>query len=76
MVLDVLGHIVVDRRGQCQVEETICPTCPRQRQDVRIEFGEGIPVIIFPAYIRVPAEEGRQSICVCVCGLSQKEQAV
>ena len=74
MVLDVLGNIMIDRRRQCQVEETVRLRSSGKRVDVRMEFGEGTLVCVFPADIRVPAEEGRQALCFCVQHLGQRVQ--
>lgn len=69
MVLDVLGNIVVDGGRQRQVEETVRLVSPGQRQDVCVEFGEGIFIGIFPTDVCVPAEEGRQPICLRILHL-------
>lgn len=65
-MLDVLGNIVVDGGWQRQVEETVCLGSSGKRQDVLVEFGEGTLLSVFPADIRVPAEEGFQPLCIFI----------
>lgn len=72
VVLNVLGNIVVDGGWQGQVEEPVSPRASWKRLNVCVEFGERIPIYVFPTDVRVPAEEGRQPVYFCVCHLCQR----
>lgn len=69
VVLDVFSNTVVDGGRQCQVEQTVGIGRPRQRHDVCIELGEGALGCVIPADVRVPAEEGSQTVRFGFCHL-------
>lgn len=71
-MLDVAGDVVVDRWWQSQVEEPVGLLASGQRQDVSVQFGEGALICILPTDVGVPAEEGRQTLCVCVLHLREE----
>lgn len=70
-VLDVLGDLVVNGRGQRQVEEAVCVGSAGQRRDVSVEFAEGTLVVVLPTDVGVPLEECQQPLRLCVCHLGQ-----
>lgn len=70
-MLDVFGDLVVDGRGQRQVEEAVCVGSAGQRRDVSVEFAEGALVVVLPTDVGVPLEERRQPLRLCVCHLRQ-----
>lgn len=77
METDVFGDIVINRGRERQIKEAVGLGPARQGQDVRVEFGEGTLVVVFPADVRVPAEEGRQTLRLRVGRLtSEREQTL
>lgn len=70
-MFDVLGDLVVDGGGQRQVEEAVCVRSAGQRRDVSVELAEGTLVIVLPTDVRVPLEERRQPLRLCVRHLRQ-----
>lgn len=70
-MLDVLGDLVVDGRGQRQVEEAVRVGSAGQRRDVSVELAEGALVVVLATDVGVPLEERRQPLRLRVCHLGQ-----